>query len=165
MIYLGINLLSKLKAQEMAGSLTGHYTSFLRQTNWTPFEPSWWAAVRYSLHISTGRYLVCPQAMLQDFLVDKYKDFRPASDTWQWYILIAYNFQKVTRNFFPLRMSPILVKQLGLSAQKESMLRQKWSARISPNINARPTSQKTARQESNRLMLVTVYSENKDVFV
>ena len=102
MIYLGINLLSKLKAQEMAGSLTGHYTSFLRQTNWTPFEPSWRTAVRYSLHMSTGRYLVCRQAMLQDFLVDKYKDFRPASDTWQCYILIAYNFQNVNRNIFPV---------------------------------------------------------------
>jgi hypothetical protein len=40
--------------------------------------------------------------MLQDFLVDKYKDFRPASDTWQCYILIAYNFQNVNRNIFPV---------------------------------------------------------------
>jgi hypothetical protein len=45
------------------------------------------------------------------------------------------------------------------------MLQHKQSAKMSPHINARPTSQKTARQETSRLILVTVYTENQDVFV
>jgi hypothetical protein len=79
--YLGTNSLSKLKAQEMAGSLTGHYTSFLSQTNWTTCEQiaeQLWDMLCTFLQ---GGTRCADRLMSQDLSVTKYWGFRRASDT------------------------------------------------------------------------------------